>query len=149
MSFLRYRSKIIVIFTRNTLQFVRIRVCLFFYMWIILCLYCVLLSFPWCLFSPVFCLSPVLSFVSLCGHRSPVFYSTHWFISFTCCQLVSPPPHTIYGLPCCLVSQVFPIVSRYPSVSVLFKPQCFSFWLLVRLILLSVCTCPIFLTPQL
>ena len=78
-----------------------------------------------CVYSPLYFVLSVLSFVSLCGHPSPVFCSTHSFIHFTCFHLVSPPPHTIY--PFCLVSPMFPIVSRYPSVSVLFKPQCFSF----------------------
>ena len=54
--------------------------------WIIICLYFVL-CFPLYLFSPEFCPS-VLSFISLCGHRSPVLCSSHSFIPFTCPQLV-------------------------------------------------------------
>ena len=57
------------------------------------------------------------------------------------CVLVSDVCHLID----CFIPQVFSIVCHYLPVSVLFKPQCFSFWLLVHLIFF--CTCPILPTP--
>ena len=101
----------------------------------------ILSYYSFCTFSPVFCPSPLFSKSKYCllypSAATVVLFSVPLFnLSLSPVSSQCPPPHThtytIYGLPSCLVSQVFPIVSRYPSVSVLFKPQCFSFWLLVR-----------------
>ena len=66
--------------------------------------------------SPLYLVLSVLSFVSLCGHRTPVFCSIFRFYPF---PLSVSAPHTIYGLPvlCPRCSPLF-----------LFIPQCvFSF----------------------
>ena len=78
----------------------------------------------------------ILFLLSLCGHHSLVFqYQSHL------CLVIHL---LIVSFPRCS-----PLLLHYPSLSVLFKPQCFSFFLLVRLIptCCSVCTCTIFLPP--
>ena len=100
-----------------------------FYILIILCLYCVILSFPWCLFSPVFwslCFVFCLFYTSV---ATVVLFSVlpiHF--PFTCLQLLSPaPPHHIWtsflscvqAVPHCYL--VIPLCLYYlnPSVSVM------------------------------
>ena len=70
-----------------------------------------------------------------------LFYPSVLSIVQSPCVLVSAVSHLID----CFIPQVFSIVCHYLPVSVLFKPQCFSFWLLVRLILF--CTCTFLPTP--
>ena len=65
-------------------------------------------------------------------------------------SIVQSPCVLVSAVSClidCIIPQVFAIVCLIISQSLLFKPQCFSFWLLVCLIQLCVCTFPIFPTP--
>ena len=99
-------------------------------------------------YSPLYFVSvlSVLSFVSLCGHRSPVFCSPHSLIPFTCPQLVSPPPTPYMDFLPVLCPSCFPLLPRYPSVSFYLNPSV-SVMVASSSFQLCVCTCPIFPTP--
>ena len=89
-------NKAKVINQKADIQTVRIRVSLFyvflfFGIIIFLVLFLVIIH---CVYSPLYfvLVLSVSSFVSLCGHCSPVFCSPHSLIPFTCFHLVSSPP---------------------------------------------------------
>ena len=85
-------------------------ICELFYVLIVL-----FLVFPG-VYSPLYKSSVFCLLYPSVGHRSPVFNSTHWFISFTCCQLVSPPPTPYMGF--------LPVLCPRCSPLFLVIPQC-------------------------
>ena len=110
--------------------------------WVIIFLYSVIIHF---IYSPLYFVQ-VLSVLSFATSVATVLLLSVFPIHLSLSPVPAPPPHIIYGLPSSLVSKLFPIVTSLSLSVFLFKPQCFSFWFLVRLIQLCACTCPIFPT---
>ena len=90
-----------------------------------------------------------IKYQNLCFSGLSFMSSLSFAFCIPMCFLYSKSPCVLVSAVCylidCCIPQVFSIVCHYLPVSVLIKPQCFSFWLLV--LLMPFCTCTFLPTP--